>query len=368
MSNTKNTANVAANCGFNNNNNNNNNNTNINNIKSLYILKKILKCPCEKKLLNIIKYNKKLQKKIDYNINDFGKYSNTRITVVFSKSKKCSGLLSLNEKHKTLPLFSDRKNIKIFYNNHEKKDKKENYYDENEKLIRAHIIIDKSVTDLSSLFEDQHGIAGVFFKNVNSQIKNISCMFYDCSRLKIVDFGPFKFDNNKNMHGLFGGCKRLEEINWPKINTKNVKDMSYMFTNCKKIKKIRLSHFNTENVSNMEHMFYRCSSLERLHISNFNTEKVKFMDYMFFECESLKKLNLKYFNTDNVKEFSNMFYGCFSLEKLRIQNFDLGHLYNYPISLLLSGVIMTSTKIQVKEKYVEALNDYINYFREANEF
>ena len=358
MSKSENTANVAASCGFNNN--------KINNIKSIYILKKIIRCPCEKKLLNIIKYNKNLQKKLDYNNDDYGKYIDTKITVVFSKSKKCSGLLSLDEKHRTLPLFKDRKNIKIYYNNHEKKDKKEDYYDENERPIKAHIIINKSITDFSSLFEDQHGIAGVFFKRVNSQIKDISCMFYDCSRLKIVDFGSFKFNNNKNMNGLFGGCKRLEEVDWPKINTKNVTDMSYMFTNCKKLKKIKLSHFNTENVTSMGYMFYRCSSLEKLHISNFNTEKVKFMNNMFFECESLIKLNLKYFNTNNVKKFSDMFYGCYSLKKLRIQNFNFGHIYNYSISLLLSGVNMISTEVIVNEKYFEDLNNYITYFKELN--
>ena len=99
MSSCGNTANIAASCGF-------NNNTNINNIKSIYILKKIFKCECEKKILNIVKYNKKLQNIFYYNIDDYKKNTSTRITIVLSNSKECHKLLKYDKyDNEILPLF-----------------------------------------------------------------------------------------------------------------------------------------------------------------------------------------------------------------------------------------------------------------------
>jgi len=47
------------------------------NVKNNYILKKIFNNLCRKKLLEIIKYNKNIQKRININFKDYKEYSET---------------------------------------------------------------------------------------------------------------------------------------------------------------------------------------------------------------------------------------------------------------------------------------------------
>ena len=54
----------------------------LKNIKSLYICKKILANLHEDKALNIIRYNKHIQKKLNVNINDFIKESVIEIELI----------------------------------------------------------------------------------------------------------------------------------------------------------------------------------------------------------------------------------------------------------------------------------------------
>ena len=44
-------------------------------LKSIYILKKVINIMKKNKLLEIIKYNKKLQKRLNININNYIEYS-----------------------------------------------------------------------------------------------------------------------------------------------------------------------------------------------------------------------------------------------------------------------------------------------------
>ena len=46
----------------------------LDNIKSKYVLQKIFNCPKRNKSLEIIRYNKKNQERMDLNINDFKEY------------------------------------------------------------------------------------------------------------------------------------------------------------------------------------------------------------------------------------------------------------------------------------------------------
>ena len=50
-------------------------NTNFNNIKSSYILKKIFNNLYKKKVFDLIKYNKKIQQRLNISINDFKNYN-----------------------------------------------------------------------------------------------------------------------------------------------------------------------------------------------------------------------------------------------------------------------------------------------------
>ena len=53
----------------------------LNNLKSNYILKTIFDIMKENKSLEIVKYNKKLQKKLNLSINDYKEYSQIRSSI-----------------------------------------------------------------------------------------------------------------------------------------------------------------------------------------------------------------------------------------------------------------------------------------------
>ena len=55
----------------------------LHNIKSKYILQQIFKNLEYEKKLKIIKYNKKLQEKLNVNVNDYEKYLQIEIEVLF---------------------------------------------------------------------------------------------------------------------------------------------------------------------------------------------------------------------------------------------------------------------------------------------
>ena len=73
-------------------------------------------------------------------------------------------------------------------------------------------------------------------------------------------------------------------VNVSNFDTSNVKNMYCMFYNCSSLKRLNLSNFNTSNVSNMYCLFYGCASLNYLDISNFNLDKVDDMLWMFSGC------------------------------------------------------------------------------------
>jgi hypothetical protein len=58
------------------------------NIKSNYILKKVFNFLREKKLLDIVHYNKYLQKKLNKDINDFKEFLKIEIEIITSDDKK----------------------------------------------------------------------------------------------------------------------------------------------------------------------------------------------------------------------------------------------------------------------------------------
>ena len=81
---------------------------------------------------------------------------------------------------------------------------------------------------------------------------------------------------------------------------KNIKNVACMFCDCSSLTNIVLSNFNTQNVTNMSYMFYKCESLRNIDLSNFNTQNVTNMSYMFDSCVRLENIDLSNFNTQNL--------------------------------------------------------------------
>ena len=227
------------------------------NIKSDYFLRKLFDILKENKSLSIIKYNKKLQKRLNISIDNYKECSKIEIELK----------LADNEYGKFVNVTDKEKEYYHIYFDNSNEEIKRNYLEENEKVKKIKIIIDYQVKSLKGLFGWCHGIHSVFFKK-------------------------FKRNNISNMSWMFYECWSLKEFNRNNFNTNNVTDMSLMFYNCSSLIELNLSNFNTNNVTNMSSMFSGCSSLKKLNLSNFNTNNVTDMRYMFNGCSKLRKENV----------------------------------------------------------------------------
>ena len=235
------------------------------NIKSKYILQKVLEIVPKNKTLKVIKYNKKIQERINIKINDYKE---------ISKKLYSSIIIEIIPDNEIYGEFVNiiNKEEEIYYHiffNDDSKEIQKNYLNEDDKVYKISIVI-------------------------NYQVKSFFRLFEYCECIKYINF--LQFD-------------RI-----------NITDMSYMFKGCSSLNEINLSNFNTDNVKSMECMFSRCSSLEKLDLSNFNTNKVTNMSNMFYGCKSLKEINISSFNTKNVIDMGSMFARCISLENLKLSN------------------------------------------------
>ena len=174
-------------------------------------------------------------------------------------------------------------------------------------------------------FPHENNVIELYF---NSQINNLSNLFYSCSNITKIDFTNFDFSNIATMEGLFNGCSSLTSIEFGTFKSGNVKNMSYMFNDCISLKSLNLSNFKTSNVIDVQYMFHNCSSLTSLNLSNFNTKSLENMEAMFYRCIILVSLNLKNFNTHQVTKMNKTFEKCKSLENLDLSSFQIDNVIN----------------------------------------
>ena len=192
----------------------------LNNIKSKFILKKIIAHIEEKKFMKIIQHNKNLQNRLNLNNNDYKKICHIElvITPIPNHHGKFICVTKGEESH-----------YHIFFNN-KKREKKRNHIKENESVIKIKVILDYKIKSFDNLFKD-------------------------CKCIESVSFNFFYTDNINSMKNMFYGCTFLKTVNFFSFNTENVNDMSYMFYNCSSLKELNLSNFNTNKVTDMCSMF-----------------------------------------------------------------------------------------------------------------
>ena len=150
------------------------------------------------KYLSLIKYNKKIQTRLNISFINYKEYSQLfdPIEIELIPAKNIySTFININEEEK--PYYH-------IYFNDSKEEVKRNYITKKDKITKINIIIDYQVTS--------------FMK-------------------------------------LFAYCKCLEIINFKKFTGNNITNMNQMFFLCTSLKAIKLSIFNTENVTTMEEMF-----------------------------------------------------------------------------------------------------------------
>ena len=274
-------------------------------LKSNYILKIVFCLMKEGKKLKIIKFNKKLQKKLSLTINDYKEYSKNispieiELTPVENKYGK---FISISDKEKEF--------FHIYFNN-SKKEIKRSSLEKNEKVKKIKIKIDHQIESFSFLFAHSECINSIkFIKFIRNNITDMSNMFSQCKTIKKIDFTSFNSINVINMKSMFSGCSSLKILDLTSFNTQNVTDMSWMFDGCHSLKQLNLTSFNTDNVTNMSNMFGQCRGLTKLNLSNFKTDKVTSMKYMFSLCFGLSELNISNFIIKEGTDVEGMFLGC----------------------------------------------------------
>ena len=149
-------------------------NIDFNNIKSLYIFKKIFNHLYEKKLLDLIKYNKKIQKRLNITINDYKNYFELiEIEIIPVKNEFCEFINISNEK--------DEKYYHIYFDD-DKTEIKRNYLIKGDRVSTIKIMVDNQITSFNELFKGCNCIESIYFKKINrNNIKNITQMFSMCS-------------------------------------------------------------------------------------------------------------------------------------------------------------------------------------------
>ena len=171
----------------------------IQNVKSEYILQKIFNNLPIKKSLDLIKYNKKIKKRINLKINDYKKYSERYSSIEIE-------ILPVNNKYgQFINIKKGDEKYYHIYSNNNKNGTERNYFKKNEKIK---IIIDYHVSSFENLFSE---------------------------------------------------CKNIESINFKKFSNRNINNMRFMFYRCKSLKELNISNFNTDNVTDMSYMFRECS-------------------------------------------------------------------------------------------------------------
>ena len=277
---------------------------NFNNIKNKYLIQEIINYLDKKRALKIINYNKKIQNRLDTNIENYKNFSAIYTNIELE-------MIPIKNKFGTFDCFKNKSEyIHIYFNNNKEEINKDKLaMDDKINIIK--VIIDYQVKSFNKLFESCDFIESITFTRFyRNNITDMSYMFYKCSSLKNINFSNFNTDNVTNMSYMFYECKKLNKLDLSNFNTENVINMKDMFSYCFLLKEIKLSNFNTKNVTNMEEMFYCCEKLKYISVNNFNTNNVKYMTRMFYGCESLKDLDLSNFDINNVSSMWCMFSFC----------------------------------------------------------
>ena len=185
----------------------------LKNILSDYFIQKCFDYIHKRKSLEIIKYNKNIQKRMNININDYKKYSEKYSLIeieIKPMEKKYGEFINIKE--------GEEEYYHIYYNDNKKEEIKNTYINEDDKVSKINIIIDYQVTSFIGLF-------------------------FNCYCIESINFKKFNRNNITDMSGMFGGCSSLRELNLNNFNTNNVTNMSCMFRGCSNELKLKIKQF-----------------------------------------------------------------------------------------------------------------------------
>ena len=128
-------------------------------IKSRYILSKIYDNMTKKKKLEIVKYNKRIQNRINLSVKNYKEYSETFTPIeieIIPRKKKYGKFININE--------NDKLYYHIYFNDNKEEIKNKYEIDEQDKVKKIKIIIDYQVKSFKGLFFLCECIESIKFK------------------------------------------------------------------------------------------------------------------------------------------------------------------------------------------------------------
>ena len=119
----------------------------LKNVKSHYIIQKFFGYMIIRKSLEIIRYNKSIQKRINLNINHYKayseKYSSIELDIIPMKGEY-GNFININEE--------DKKFIHIYFNDNKNKEIENTSFNRNDNVSKISIIIDYQIKSFSRLY------------------------------------------------------------------------------------------------------------------------------------------------------------------------------------------------------------------------
>jgi len=144
----------------------------IEKIKSRYILSNIYDIISKKRELEIVKYNKRIQNRLNLGVKDYKEYCEIEVDIIPNKDKY-GRYINIDEDDKLYYL--------IYFNDNKVEIKNKYEIKEEDKVIRIKIIIDY-------------------------QVKSFEDLFCYCDCIESINFKKFYRNNITDMYGMFSGC------------------------------------------------------------------------------------------------------------------------------------------------------------------
>ena len=127
------------------------------NIKSRYILSKIYNNMTKKKILQIVKYNKRIKNRLNLDVKDYKEHCEIEIEIISDKGKY-GRFININE--------NDKLYYYIYFNDNKEEIKNKYEIDEQDKVRKIKIIIDYQVKSFNELFRWCKCIESINFKKL----------------------------------------------------------------------------------------------------------------------------------------------------------------------------------------------------------
>ena len=131
------------------------------NIKSDYFLRKLYDNMPKKKKLEIVKYNKKVQKRLDLGVKDYKEYSETYSSIeieIIPAKGEYGKFINIKE--------NDKLYYHIYFNDNKEEIKNKYKIDEKDKVTKIKVIIDYQVKSFKELFKGCECIKSINFTKI----------------------------------------------------------------------------------------------------------------------------------------------------------------------------------------------------------